>query len=586
MLAEPGHIAIAQGGKLLARFLLSGRDHPPTPRIDARRPLEVVVQRASSAAGAHAKVALGGETALVLTPGQTSGRAVVTTLREEVGEVELEWIEIDPDDPGGESAASLLGRIALVPDPEVAALHARLIGDLEEIHVGLARDVVGRTVHRMGTGGDEAQLLRPEQEVERIAALYRRLSVAMQRIGSQPSQALAREPVLRRYRPGDRVPLSALGRLAASGETTVQDGRVQVGGRMVVLRTRITDDIGEHRHIRATCLNLARRARALARHFSAAAASFGGERQRWGEGGVFESEAMPRMRRYEGLRDRSVDLEGKLRSLVVQHRFLAEAQAPRTAPAPTPIFLNRSGYREAWRVLRETRAAPGVLVAGDELHVRFKSLARLYEYWCFLQVVLVLREWLGAPLFDASFALVDDVYRPDLRPGQTFHFAAGDAEVRVVYEPDIAPDGWRRPLGDAALPEFRAALSSAPLRPDVWVEIARGGTRTVLVLDAKSKARFTREDLGSYTDYRTRVFMPDTGAQPVRQVFFLHRDAGQPPLESLPGWLEGVRGDGSSWVLGAVALLPDRTAMLQVVLARFLGANGVGVGEVREGVGG
>src|SRR5690606_56998 len=83
LLAEPGHIAIAQGGKLLARFLLSGRDHPPTPRIDARRPLEVVVQRASSAAGAHAKVALGGETALVLTPGQTSGRAVVTTLREE-----------------------------------------------------------------------------------------------------------------------------------------------------------------------------------------------------------------------------------------------------------------------------------------------------------------------------------------------------------------------------------------------------------------------------------------------------------------------------------------------------------------------
>ncbi|MFQ5653855.1 MAG: hypothetical protein ACE5GW_03875, partial [Planctomycetota bacterium] len=87
---------------------------------------------------------------------------------------------------------------------------------------------------------------------------------------------------------------------------------------------------------------------------------------------------------------------------------------------------------------------------------------------------------------------------------------------------------------------------------------------------SKAVVHFDRKRLWDATDYRTRVFDPRTGHQPVRQVFFLHRDTTAAPLESLPGYLDGSLGDRSSSVLGAVAFLPERLEAVRRLIERFL----------------
>lgn len=208
------------------------------------------------------------------------------------------------------------------------------------------------------------------------------------------------------------------------------------------------------------------------------------------------------------------------------------------------------------------------------MRIRYRRLSTLYEYWCFVKVVEMVRsmEGMGPPEPRDTFAVIDDVYRPELEPGQSFRFGWGrERWVTVTYEPEFPPLG--RPA--AVAHPFRASLSAGTLRPDVTVAIERPGSPpTTLVLDAKSVSRFEPEMLFEPTDYRTRICDPATGDQPVRQVFFLHRDASAKPLVNVPGYLEQRTGNRASSLLGAVPFLPDRTELARRVIERFLSIHG------------
>jgi hypothetical protein len=289
---------------------------------------------------------------------------------------------------------------------------------------------------------------------------------------------LARETRIKRWRPGDRVRTAALVSLSRASGTLLRAGRLVSVGRVRTERARLTTDIGEHRHIRAGLQRLAGRAGGLALHCAGAGELYEQENARWGrareaESSVFQTRYAPRIRALADWGRRASELRDRLLSLERAHRFLVEAGPVRTPLSRTPIFASRRGYQEAYRLLRALQRMAGMLVEGDELRLRFRRLSTLYEYWCFIRVVGLVRDMpgMGRPEPDPRFHVIDDVYRPDLAPGQTFEFPWRHGRtVHVTYEPDFPPLGRT----SAHAGPFRAALSRGTLRPDITIEIRSG----------------------------------------------------------------------------------------------------------------
>ena len=251
-----------------------------------------------------------------------------------------------------------------------------------------------------------------------------------------------------------------------------------------------------------------------------------------------------------------------------RHPFLADAGQPRTDFGPTPAFLGRPAYREVYRALVRARQALGVVLDGDDVRIGHRSLPTLYEYWCFLRAVGHLQKRFGRTGSNLNFTLIDDIYRPDLAPGQQFRFEAGDAKILATYEPEIRP--WREAMERGE--RLGASLTRESLRPDITIEVARGSSPSaVLVLDAKSTDAFTPRKFREMADYSRQVFDPRTGRQPIRQVFLLHRDRLAPNWENLPGYLAGERpASPDAAILGAVGCVPDRMKETPGPLARVI----------------
>ncbi len=565
-------IALRQSGRLLGQVRAADHELPKTGAADASAepdaPIDLTVSRPAGAT-TRGLVRLGGELVLVLQPGVATASSRVTSLLDDYGEARFRYEEVEPDDVDGTEPCLEL-RLEVKGRPETVALTERLVAELEAVYVGLAQDVVSRTTHRRAESRPEAAILRPERELERLSLLEKEFAGALARIGAQPSTALVRVVRRERWRPGDHVRPSRVGEIARDPEAAFRGGRLASLGRAPVARSRLTTDIAEHRHIRAALGRISRRARSIAEHCSRSAALLEKDEARWGgerrlEPTVFEQRYLPRIREFRRLADRAAEIRAGLATLVSSHAFVRMASPPRSRPEPTPTFLNRAGYREAYRALSETARLSGALVAGDEIVLRYRSLSSLYEFWCFVAVVRLLTGILGRPEGEASFELVDEVFRPELAPGQSFRFASDGARVEVTYEPDFPP------LGRRSSARFRAALASAPLRPDVTVTYeAEGRLPLILVLDAKSGGRFSREWLFTVRDYRSLVHDPETGHQPVRQVFLLHRDLGSSAVCNLPGYLEGRFGGAANSVIGAVPMAPGREDDARRVLLRFL----------------
>lgn len=587
-------IEIRQRGRVFGLVRAEEHELPKTGAADAAvesdTHVDLMVTRPPGAT-TRGSVRIGTELVLVLAPGVPQNRARVDSLKDDYGEARFVYEEADPDEPG-EATTVLELRIEVKGREETIALTERLVAELEAIYVGLAEDVVSRTTHRKTESRSAPSLLRPEQEISALERLRGQIAAALARIGAQPSTALVREVRSDRWRPGDSVRTSRLGELARDPETVVVGGRFRGLGRAPVSRARLTADIPEHRHIRAALKRLERRAGSILEHCSRSAVLLEKDEARWGGGRataatVFEERHLPRIKEFRRLAERAETLRSAFRQLRESHPFVDHASAPRSRLAPTPTFLNRAGYREAYGALAEADALSGALVAGDEIVMRYRSLSSLYEFWCFVAVVKLLSDLMGKPEGEARFELVDEVFRPELAPGQEFHFRSGDARVTATYEPDFTPATRRPGAPGAGVSRFRAALATAPLRPDVTVAFeAPGQEPLILVLDAKSGARFDRDALWNVSDYRSLIFDPETGHQPVRQLFLLHRDVRAGVTCSLPGYLEGRFGRASHSVIGAVPMTPGRLDDARRVLVRFLEvAQAAAVRRERAGAG-
>jgi hypothetical protein len=482
------------------------------------------------------------------------------------------------DDEAG--AFALIAEVGLdvTPRPEVARDFRVMLEDVTAVHEGLAQDVLNRAYLRRGVAATTATRLHPEAVLASLREHLARLQRALAQIARQPSVRLDRQARLTFYRGGDRLDATAIVGAARDVQTRLDPlGRVTALGKLRVRVPVLSEDLPEHRHAAEGLRRLARRAERLARHCERSADLVNREESRWGRAragkpSVFAQHYLPRVAVLEGLARQAQQLTSSFRELLDQYAFLREAPAPRTALGPTPAFLGRPAYREVYRTLVQAQQPLGALVDGDTVRIAYRNLATLYEYWCFLRTVAYLRQRLGAPQVRTAPGLVDEIYRPDLEPGQEFHFRLGEQRTLVAtYEPEIHP--WRLALqrGD----RYGATLTRDPIRPDITLEIRESAQSAImLVLDAKSTDAFAFETYRGMTDYARQVFDPRTWQQPVRQVFLLHRDRRATPLINVPHHLQGQPSPPGVAILGAVPCVPDQVNRvpqgLAAVLDRFL----------------
>lgn len=465
--------------------------------------------------------------------------------------------------------------------PEVERDYRVMLEELERVHLGLATDILGRTQMRRGLGPSGVRPLHAPEIVREMENAERRLAAALDLIARQPSTALTREGRAGRWRPGDRADARLAAALAQAGVVPPSAGGAVGGSCLPVLRVQrpaSTTDIPEHRHLAEGLRALSRRASRVADRCRETASSYRAAEARWGpragtEGSVFEERDLPRARVMDELATRSDRLSSAFGALRTRSDFLSEAGLPRTAFGPTPLFLNRPAYREAYEALRDASGPLGLLVDTGPLAMSLRNLATLYEYWCFICVIDSLRTRFGSPVGDEGPALAevyDEIYRPDLRPGQRIEFDGGKlGSVAVCYEPDFLPVREAR----ARRARFAASLTGSALRPDIVVEVARDEEVNLLLLDAKSTDSFTMEHLRAVADYLIQIHETGTGRQPARQLFLLHRDAAARPACSLPGYLDGRTSAADALVKGAIPVVPAQVDAelphLENVLTRF-----------------
>ncbi len=487
-------------------------------------------------------------------------------LRDQYGLAELVVEEAAGDEPG-EWSVILSLTISIETDPNFRRLHEALVAELEAVHLDLARDVVSRTWHRHGRTRN-VQSLSAGDDVQKLRELYQRLERALERIGEQPSRALNRRRIYGRWKPGDTVSAAAVHRLAL--ERDIQRdaaGCLVIPRKLLLDRADLATDIEEHRHIRVGVMRLADRSAALSRYCHRAILMLEEDESRWSEEAL-RQKTQPKIENLERIQERAHSLQSKFRRLVYRLPFLTKASTPRTPFGPTPIFLGRPAYREVYRALLETRRYVGGRLDADSLRVRFRNLATLYEYWLFVKVVGLLREMYGAPVGNRAFSLIDEVYRPELAPGQQFRFRLphGDT-LTATYEPDYPPVS-------ATTPErFRASFTSGTLRPDVTLELERPNRPPyILALDAKSGPHFRKaqDRLQATAHYLLLIHDPLTGHQPIRQLFLIHRDLEAPPACNVTGYLEGRVSPAEAHVMGAVSAQPGEVENLRTVILRFL----------------
>ncbi|MBN2450150.1 MAG: hypothetical protein JXR77_07155 [Lentisphaeria bacterium] len=465
--------------------------------------------------------------------------------------------------------------LRIIPSPETLHQYKVMAEDLVQVHAGLARDVVSRAVvRRSAIDSPAVHELQPEPILAQLRELHGALRDALATIGRHPGSALQTVTRFDAYRPGDRPGTSALfGLLLSPGTLVSARGRPERLGKALMTKPVLTTDLEEHRHIAARLLVLAGLGDTVARHCRQTAALLRHERHRWGnapredEVSVFESTYLPRIELLEKLAAEAKAAAAAFRELRWKYPFLRHAGRPGTHLGPTPLFVERPGYREAYAVLRRVRDLSGLLVDSESIRLHYRSLASMFEYWCFVKTINWLRERYGAPEPRDSFSVVGAVYRPTLEPGQFFLFRVTDTHtLRVTYEPSILP--WRQARAQGCL--YGATLTANPLRPDILVEFLHADyVVAAMVLDAKATTRFAMQRIREMSDYARQIFEVASGRQPVRRVFILHRDSESDYLSNLPPRRPHAL-PPSTEIFGAAACVPEKVNTVPAHIGRLL----------------
>jgi hypothetical protein len=265
-------------------------------------------------------------------------------------------------------------------------------------------------------------------------------------------------------------------------------------------------------------------------------------RDRPGEGpSWWEQEDLPRIRELQQEIETLALLDREIVHLL-RLPFLPAAPMLREVPASTPLFRSHRAYADAFRAIVGHFQSYRVQLDGGHLLARARSLPQLYESWCYLEVMRVLRSGLtmvGSGEVDSPFRRVAaerDRFVIEFASDQfiDFHDRTGRL-VRLRYVPRYRNRFYDRFQGYGLLgPE-------PEMTPDLALELypakgADGPPELIIVLDAKYSTVPHPQILERVRSKYGRIGVFDTGGILSRQVWALAPTAPMHPAAQSPEW--------------------------------------------------
>jgi len=209
------------------------------------------------------------------------------------------------------------------------------------------------------------------------------------------------------------------------------------------------------------------------------------------------------------------------------------------------VLQQRTGYSAVYRVWQELRYYLDIL--GDQESVSMKSVADIYEIWCFLEIRRILRDDLGFEEKEASeksgSRLTEKLFEFALTNGMAgaYEFSRNGVNLRLAHEPMFnETNSSKQPI----------RIWKVNQRPDIFLEATfPDGLRFIWLFDAKCRIRPNRENADG-VDYEYDPSKPDLVPDDAINQMHRYRDAliHSDPKNHLNG--------KSRPVFGAFALYP------------------------------
>lgn len=453
-------------------------------------------------------------------------------LRDWVGETELTAEYLDGLDwkPLG-----TLGPILVQPERLRPEEFAALCDAVAEQSADLLTDIYGKT--RLGRPGfnDRSSI----GSLARLRQVLDQLAAALGEIARQPAYRLrtvrVREPAL---------PGQAIGSLTLD-EALVDPSLVGRRGGRVIFREQVREKASPHFALAENQL-LADFLAFLRQQLGDLRSSLRSE-VAWREaqravrdrpnpsGGLswWESEDLPRIEEGSRLLRQCEGLEQEINRLA-RLPFLPPGEALSELPPSTPLVRSHRAYGSAYRVVAEHFAGHSLRLDAQHLVTRSRSVPVLYEWWCALDVLRVLRSLLAPVGVDVGRRLASDPgrYVVDFTSDQSLEFRDDvGRRVHFRYQPAYRPAGEDRPYGLLG----RGAMRT----PDLAIEIFPIGDSLVpeliIVLDAKYTSAPHLAKLDELKLKYDRIGEYRTGRVLSRQVWALVPTPARAPI-STPAW--------------------------------------------------
>lgn len=383
------------------------------------------------------------------------------------------------------------------------------------------------------------------------------LGSAVRAIGRNPHSTIAKQERLvspDRARRVDGLALQRqLRRARTRREAVDYGGEVRLPQRVTEVARRLSYDTRENRYLKAVVTETRRRLKSILR----ARASGDDDADLNAEERFFEA-ARPDAKRM----------------LLSTHRLLGEYffEEVSVAPPVRPfsfVFHRHPHYAAAARFAALLNG--GLSIEGELLAIGVKNLSTLYEYWCFLQIIAILRERLHLEqqsLVRISHLGVVVLLQKGVEAAVRFRDPKTKKTLRVVYNRLFKP------------------LPTTPQKPDNVIELA--GEDLLYLFDAKYRLGFdseyvgqfggmgpTLDDINTMHRYRDAIVLRSAFDPPsytrgvVREaiVLFPHHDE---PVYRVHPFFASISAVG----IGGIPLLPGTTSLLQEHLSRVLVAHG------------
>ena len=437
-------------------------------------------------------------------------------------------IQVNSDDTCSDAWTNLLELpVCVLPSKLGEDAYNGMAKDLESLSRGLLVDLFGksnRTVDIRFASGIRAFASR-EEELESILRVTERLAILLQHVQRRPASRTTKVMMRATYWGREHLSPKALNLVSQQGISLLA-----TGFPVAVLQSRFAEsfDIAEHRLIRAFLILLINRARvcrrAASRHIDAIDSdrSFRDIRLAHTQS-IYESEDIPRLQRLGMALVESRRVELMLKGMM-NSPFL-QGVKPQLIVPHGGLFQRTPEYQEIGKAICNFIASKGVWHDGTESSVVTKLTSRLFEQWCFLQIVESFRNF-GLPLKEWASVLNQEhqsKFIMDFERGLQFEVSlTSTLRLRLRYEPWILGQRAATQKGETLC---RGTSDSVPWSPDIVLELMREGESSLttiyaIVMDCKYSRGLRERHWGDTLKY-TQIRSTHTNRQIVRQLWLI-----------------------------------------------------------------